>query len=161
MSNCQDLELVRLAVNQLVDIPNWLLSAPKLSWIALAGNPCIPSTQDMTSNLEEVSWEDIEVQEILGQGEVTSDGVPADEMAIASSIGSHPHIQQVLAKVINAPSLALLFKLIDPSFTSLGGPPSFDTVTRDTYPSSQTFSLPFIVNVICGIASAATHLTSL
>ena len=39
MAGCQELELLRLAANDLKELPSWLLKLPKLSWLAFAGNP--------------------------------------------------------------------------------------------------------------------------
>ena len=40
----------------------------------------------------------------------------------------------------------------------MGNPPSFTSVTRDTYPTDKTFSIQFIKNVLISIASACVHL---
>ncbi len=39
MANCRSLELIRLSANRLQTLPQWLLSLPRLSWLAYAGNP--------------------------------------------------------------------------------------------------------------------------
>ena len=39
MENCRELELIRLASNSFHSVPAWLFNLPKLSWIALSGNP--------------------------------------------------------------------------------------------------------------------------
>ena len=54
--------------------------------------------------------------------------------------------------------LGLLFPLLPPTCTSLGGPPSFRSVTRDVYDPQVRYSLDFIVRVGQGMASAGQHL---
>lgn len=50
--------------------------------------------------------------------------------------------------------------MISSDYYTLGGPPSFDSVTRDTYKSDESFTLPFIHSVLSGVASLANHLHS-
>ena len=65
-----------------------------------------------------------------------------------------------------APQLGLVFPLLDTDAAStapdayriLGNPPSFETITRDTFPAGTRFSTQFILNVLRGIASACQHL---
>eukprot|EP00607_Mallomonas_marina_P006514 CAMPEP_0182430926 /NCGR_PEP_ID=MMETSP1167-20130531/44820_1 /TAXON_ID=2988 /ORGANISM="Mallomonas Sp, Strain CCMP3275" /LENGTH=298 /DNA_ID=CAMNT_0024616621 /DNA_START=327 /DNA_END=1220 /DNA_ORIENTATION=- len=202
LSNCKELELVRLAANQLVSLPDWFLQLPRLTWLAISGNPLQElSEKHLSLSQSQIPWSDLKLGKTLGEGasgvvsqatwhqppaahqeegekgedvsrdievavkvfkgSVTSDGVPADEMRIAASVGIHPNIQRVLGRVQDAPSSALVFSLIDKSYKSLGGPPSFDTITRDVFPSGKIFSLSFIMNVLCGIAAATTHLSQL
>jgi uncharacterized membrane protein YheB (UPF0754 family) len=39
MRDCHRLELLRIAANQLNELPQWLLTLPSLTWLAYAGNP--------------------------------------------------------------------------------------------------------------------------
>jgi hypothetical protein len=69
LSNCKDLELFRISVNKLTTLPAWLLSLPKLSWIALSGNLFHKQSvveQSHSDNI--VDWTDIRVEEKLGEG---------------------------------------------------------------------------------------------
>ncbi|KAL7580743.1 hypothetical protein ACA910_001027 [Epithemia clementina (nom. ined.)] len=51
MKHCQNLELIRLASNQLDEIPMVLLQhCPKLAWIALSDNPCLSHVQNNNNN---------------------------------------------------------------------------------------------------------------
>jgi serine/threonine protein kinase len=52
----------------------------------------------------------------------------------------------------------LIFKLIPPHYKNLGGSPSFETCTRDTFAEGTVFSVHQIMSIISGIASAALHL---
>jgi serine/threonine protein kinase len=69
----------------------------------------------------------------------------------------------VLGKLSNEPQekLGLVFSFIPPHYKNLGQPPDFDTCTRDTYSASTSFSLPVILRITKGIASAAAHLHAL
>ena len=92
----------------------------------------------------------------------TSDGLPEDEMQAMLAAGSHANCVQVLGRVANAPdgALGLVLPLIPPSHTILGNPPSFQTVTRDTYPSTAKFNISTILHVAKGILSVCAHLHS-
>ena len=39
LAQCHRLELIRIAANQLTELPEWLLTLPSLTWLAYAGNP--------------------------------------------------------------------------------------------------------------------------
>lgn len=103
----------------------------------------------------------------LFKSERTSDGDPRDEMGINLMI-SHPHILSCLGYVDDGPTdvppagqsnpaLGIVFPLLT-GCTSLAGPPSFDTVSRDVYPESAKFSLAYISNLLLGVASACRYL---
>lgn len=73
MANCRALELARLSANELTALPNWLFQMPKLSWLALDGNPLnqAVSYQALPSdevNMPLINLEDIELKEVIGQG---------------------------------------------------------------------------------------------
>ena len=96
----------------------------------------------------------------LFKGAVTSDGLPRSEMAACLRAGAHPHLIAVEGKIDAHPTGAegLVLDLIPPEFGNLAGPPSLDTCTRDVYLSSAIFSLPAVLRIAHGIASAAAHL---
>jgi len=54
----------------------------------------------------------------------------------------------------------LVLDLISPDFKILGNPPSFDTVTRDTYPADKRLGLSRILTIAKGIAAICAHLHS-
>lgn len=179
MAACRNLELIRLSANRLQEIPSWLLELPKLSWLAFSGNPCSLSPKTLH---KEISYNDLEVEELLGsgasgeifkayskefqssvamklfKGTVTSDGFAEDEMNACMSAGEHPNLIKVLAKIKEPEHLGLLLECIPASYSNLGNPPSFETCTRDTYEESQIFTLETINKVVKSIASAAAHL---
>ncbi len=96
------------------------------------------------------------------KGEITSDGSPLDEMRACIAAGSHPNLVSVLAKLdekADSNSQAgLLFDLLAQDYQNLGGPPSLDSCTRDTYSDETRFSLDQILAISQGIASVVAHL---
>ena len=182
MANCVNLELVRLAANDFTELPDWLLKLPRLSWLALAGNPlCCPPSIDQQA-IAEIPWSELQLLEKLGEGasgiihkaqwktterhvavkifkgSVTSDGLPASEMAASLGVGAHPSLVEVLGKITDHPSGTdgLVMSLIDPAYMNLAGPPSLDSCTRDIYAENTRFKLRAARRIAHGIASA-TH----
>ena len=206
MAACQNLELIRLAANRLTALPHWLFTLPRLSWLAYAGNPCCLTEQSAKRSLPEISWTELTVEEVLGQGasgviskgiwqakpsqtkfsqpdatqpdatqpetprtdvaiklfkgEITSDGLPADEMQACIAAGAHANLVNVLGKLVHSPEeqTGLVFAFIPPHYKNLGHPPDLDTCTRDTYPSDAAFSVAVILRIAHGIAAATAHL---
>lgn len=187
MANCKNLELLRISANQLTRFPEWLLSLPRLSWLAFSGNPFC-SIIDLKEELPSISWRNIEIKETLGEGasgviskatwfdngtkkdiaikvfkgEVTSDGFPEDEMNACIAAGNHNNLVTVIGKIKNHPQqkTGLLLELIPSNFKNLGGPPSFDSCTRDTFKPGTHYSSESILKISKSIASAAMHLHS-
>ncbi|MEM6251372.1 MAG: leucine-rich repeat-containing protein kinase family protein [Cyanobacteria bacterium P01_D01_bin.156] len=188
MANCQSLELLRLAANQLETLPEWIFTLPRLTWLAYAGNPCCQSTQQ-NRFLAMIEPAELQLGEVLGQGasgviykgqwqsggpsglvqdvavklfkgDITSDGLPTDEMQACIAAGIHPNLVNVLGKLsepINGKA-GLVFSFISNNYENLGTPPSLVTCTRDTYPENAGFTLPVILKITRGIASVVTHL---
>ena len=143
MSKCHNLELLRIAVNQLTELPIWLLTLPKLSWLAYSGNPFCAKHPNCDTALKEISWETLEIKEVLGEGasgliskalfegkevavkvfkgDITSDGLPEEEMDINISMGHHDHLVDVLARVTGHPEGkdVLMLELIPSHFFNL------------------------------------------
>ncbi|MDO7876856.1 leucine-rich repeat-containing protein kinase family protein [Hymenobacter sp. ASUV-10] len=96
----------------------------------------------------------------LFKGAVTSDGLPASEMDACIGAGPHPNLIAVQGRVSEHPVGApgLVMELIDPVFQNLAGPPSFVTCTRDVYAAGTTFTLPALLKLAHGVASAVAHL---
>ena len=182
MSKCHNLELLRIAVNHFTALPSFLLTLPKLSWLAYSGNPFCEKHPDCDTPLKEIAWEDLEVQEVLGEGasgliskalyegeevaikvfkgEITSDGLPKEEMDINISMGQHEHLVDVLACVTGHPEGkdVLMLELIPPHFFNLGLPPTLKTCSRDVYPEEFSLSLAHALKILQGIADASTHM---
>ena len=181
MVNCTNLELIRLAANQLDPLPEWLLTLPKLSWLAFGGN----SEQSFKAqNPIDIRWQDLTMGDRLGEGAsgiihsavwqndgdrldvavkifkgaVTSDGLPESEMQACLAAGSHANLVGVLGQIVNHPSgqRGLVLPLLDREFEILGGPPNFESCTRDTF--DRTFTPSLILKIAQGIAAAAAHL---
>ena len=184
MAACEHLELLRLAANQFEVLPDWLLCLPRLAWLALAGNPCMQSGSSALDKVKTVPWGELTLQKKLGEGAsgvisqarwsacdndvavkvfknaITSDGLPLCELEASLGVGEHPNLTRVLGPVSGHPDGAsgMVMELIDPSFTSLAGPPSFDTCTRDVYPAGQLFALEETLAIVRGIASAMAQM---
>ncbi len=186
LANCQNLELVRLATNQLDALPSWLLALPRLSWLAYAGNPFCQGWGGEPVPLSPIAWDHLTVGDILGEGAsgvisrgtwrqgqgempvalklfkgaITSDGLPEDEMRACIAAGAHPNLMGPLGQIAGHPELksGLVLPLVDPIYQVMGGPPSLESCTRDTYPPEVTFSLEAAVGIAIGVAAAAAHL---
>ena len=188
MALCVNLELVRLAANRFETLPDWLFALPRLCWLAFAGNPCSPTPPSDQPSITKINWSDIELQEKLGEGAsgiiykglwksnsdagakpvavkifkgaVTSDGLPANEMAACLAAGSHEHLIEILGEIVQHPAglHGLVMSLISPDFINLAGPPSLDSCTRDLYPSDRTFALSSVIQIAKSLASVALQL---
>jgi hypothetical protein len=187
IANCRNLELVRIAANRLESLPLWLLELPKLAWLAYSGNPCQPAID--ATDIPPIDWANLQLKAVLGEGAsgviseavwhqngagmpvavkyfkgaVTSDGLALDEMRACMAAGSYPHLVGVLGQVVGEPEgrSGLVLPLVSADYKILGGPPSYETCTRDTYPETQQFELGNIIKTAQGIAAAAAHLHSL
>jgi len=182
MSKCHNLELLRIAVNQLTELPVWLLTLPKLSWLAYSGNPFCEKHPNCDTALKEVPWKALEIKEVLGEGasgliskaildgnevavkvfkgDITSDGLPEEEMDINISMGHHDHLVDVLARVTGHPEDkdVLMLELIPSHFFNLGLPPTLKTCSRDVYPEGFTLSFSHALKILQGMAAAAVHM---
>ena len=214
MAHMTRLELIRLADNNLTEVPAWIASHPSLAWVALAANPATEAwaedanaramTSDDVSSSEGASkvdvpvvdWSELGVDEdepplgsgasgavyaatdrngsrtavkVYNLGGKTSDGRPRDEMAasvLASRTGCRSIVRTTARFVKNEESQAegallegLVMEYLDPGeWRSLGGPPSFDTVTRDVYPPELKLDAAEVVAVARGLAAAGAAL---
>ena len=96
----------------------------------------------------------------LFKGALTSDGLPRSEKAACLSFGEHPRLLGATGKISAHPAAktGLVMPLIAPQFKNLAAPPSLESCTRDIYAAEQKFSLPVLLNLAHGIASAVAHL---
>jgi serine/threonine protein kinase len=184
LAECKNLELLRISANQIKEIPVWLFSLPKLSWIALAGNPYFTQNEN-DFIINQIDWNFLTIKDKLGEGasgtiyraelleneirkvavkvfkgEITSDGFPRDEMLTSIRAGNHPNLVKVLGKFSNHPenNQGLVLELIPENFVNLGNPPSFETCTRDTFEAELSFSLKAALRIMIGISQAVGHL---
>ncbi len=182
MAACVNLELVRLAANQFTEFPKWLFELPRLAWLGLGGNPWSESQSAAETVMAEIDWQHLTISHVLGEGAsgvihhahwhaepvavkifkggVTSDGLPASEMAASLAAGLHDNMIHVLGKVLNHPNgrHGLVMPLIDPDFRNLAGPPDFDSCTRDIYPEDAVFESAQVVTMAGQLASVAAQL---
>ncbi|MEP3836695.1 MAG: leucine-rich repeat-containing protein kinase family protein [Algibacter sp.] len=183
MVNCLNLELLRISANHLKVIPNWLFQLPKLAWVAFGGNPAASSIP-FNNDLESFNWEDFTIKTLIGEGasgviskarweqkqkdvaikvfkgDVTSDGLPEDEMDASIAAGNHNNLIPVLGKIKNHPEAksALIMELIASNYNNLGNPPSLETCTRDVFDESASFTATELLKIAKGMASVSTQL---
>ncbi|PHS40676.1 MAG: protein kinase [Sulfurovum sp.] len=182
MKHCENLELLRIAVNAFTELPKMLLELPKLSWLAYGGNPFCAKHPACDTPLKELAWNDLVLGKVLGEGasgliskalykgkevavkvfkgDITSDGLPEEEMDINISMGHHDHLVDVLARVTGHPEGkdVLMLELIPSSFFNLGLPPTLQTCSRDVYPEDFTLTLNQAIKILQGMADAAVHM---
>jgi len=180
MQNLKELELIRLSANNLEAIPQWLLKLPKLAWLAFSGNPCAKSKE---SKAKILAYNDLEMDKLLGEGAsgkiyrghsktfdcvvaiklfkgaITSDGYARDEMNAYLSVGEHPNLIKVLARLEHK-HLGLVLEYIASKFVNLGNPPNFATCTRDTFENKSHFTMESLLKIAQAISSASAHLHS-
>ena len=92
------------------------------------------------------------------KGDMTSDGLPSDEMQLCIAAGQHPNLVPVLGQVTNAPKAGLVLSLISPDYENLGCPPSFETCTRDTFEPDKRLTGDVLLAIAQGVAAVAAHL---
>ena len=215
MAHMTKLELIRLADNNLAEVPAWIASHPSLAWVALAANPATEGwSEDANAramlygasfegaskvDVPVVDWSELGVDEdepplgsgasgavyaatdrngsrtavkVYNLGGKTSDGRPRDEMAasvLASRTGCRSIVRTTArfvkkgsgedSRVEDSQVEGLVMEYLDPGeWHSLGGPPSFDTVTRDVYPAGVSLDAAEVVAVARGLASAGAAL---
>lgn len=183
LQGAQQLELLRISANRLREVPEWLTSLPRLAWLALAGN-AMGWTLAHEPALPEVPWAAITLGPLLGEGasghihrvqaagwpqplalklfkgEVTSDGLPEDELAACLAASEHPSLTTPVARLTDHPGQAqgLLMPLIPPAHLNLAGPPSLQTCTRDVYPPGFSLPAALALGIARDVANAVAHL---
>ncbi len=177
------LELLRISANRLTEVPAWLTELPRLSWVALAGN-AMGWVGPAGSELPGMAWHDLTHGPLLGEGasghiyqvqargwpqplalklfkgEVTSDGLPEDELAACLAAGQHPALTTPVARLTGHPAQAqgLLMPLIPSAHVNLAGPPSLDSCTRDVYPPGFQLAGVLALQMARDVADALAHL---
>jgi Leucine-rich repeat (LRR) protein len=186
LQNCRNLGLLRISANELTELPSWLLQMPKLSWLAFSGNPFVKSPA--IAPLDLINWDELEIEHILGQGasgviyqaqrktkdtiahvavkifkgEVTSDGLPQDEMNTCIRAGIHEGLVKLVGQINNHPEIkkGLVMALIPSNFHNLGGPPSLESCTRDVFSEGLKLTFDQALKIAYSIASVAAQLHS-
>ena len=73
MAACHQLGLLRISANDVQTLPSWLLTLPKLAWLAYGGNPCeasasSPDAPTQTSSWPLIPWSSLTLAQLLGEG---------------------------------------------------------------------------------------------
>lgn len=171
------LELARLSNNRLTSVPRELLTLPRLSWLALAGNPLAPAPP--TPVAPEARAADLHVNEdvTLGEGAsgkvlagtyqgrpvaikgftvASSDGRAEDELALYAAV-AHPALVEVRA-VLRSPSLAVIMEQLPSNMGDLAQPPTIVEVTTDRYDAGAVFTEEAALRILRTVASALCYL---
>ncbi|WP_412466614.1 leucine-rich repeat-containing protein kinase family protein [Pedobacter sp. KLB.chiD] len=184
LSNCRNLALLRISANKLQELPQWIAQLPKLSWIAFSGNNF--SKTPVVETLPLINWHDLEISHLLGEGasgiiskanrtigdetrevavkifkgNVTSDGLPEDEMTAYIAAGYHPGLVNLIGQIALHPEdkKGLVMDLIPHYFYNLGLPPSLESCTRDVFSPERKLSEKQITGIAKTIASLAAQL---
>ncbi|RZL11729.1 MAG: protein kinase [Rubrivivax sp.] len=182
------LALLRIAANEFDSVPRWLADLPRLAWLGYGGNPCTMQAEAArlaTPGIPRRPWATLALQEVLGEGasglihraalagestpdvavklfkgRMTSDGLPASEMAAWLAAGSHDSIIPVRAVVADHPQgqPGIVMPLVDAEFMTLAGPPSMDSCSRDVYPAERRFTVGLAWRIARHLAQATAHL---
>ncbi|KIA94541.1 protein kinase [Pedobacter kyungheensis] len=186
LSQCKNLGLLRIAANKLHELPQWITTMPKLAWIAFSGNNF--SKTPAVEKLSAINWHDLEISHVLGEGasgviskanhsindeiqevavkifkgDVTSDGLPEDEMMAYIAAGFHPGLVNLIGQIALHPDdkKGLVMELIPHHFYNLGNPPSLESCTRDVFPAERILTEQQILGIARIIASLAAQLHS-
>lgn len=92
------------------------------------------------------------------KGKVTSDGYPRDELRACVSAGEHVNLVPVIAKIEQAEQLGLVMGLIDPDYTNLGKPPTFQSCTRDHFDDEFMLTVSAVLKITRSIVNTLLHL---
>lgn len=99
----------------------------------------------------------------LFKGAMTSDGLPASEMAACLAIGGHPQCVGALGRITGHPDgvEGLVMPLLDSGYGPLAGPPSLESCTRDVYAADFKMTSRQCLGLLADITTAAAHVHSL
>ncbi|RYX89443.1 MAG: protein kinase [Comamonadaceae bacterium] len=184
LANCRQLELLRISANRFDALPDWLTTLPRLAWLACAGNPMERVTAEAA--LHTVNWNDLTIGQLLGEGasgriyqaqwrgngdttpvavklfkgEVTSDGWPRSEMTASLTAGAHGNLIPVAGPLAGHPQgvAGLVMHFIPQAYTTLAGPPSLASCTRDVYAAGTSFTAGKVLRIANSVAAAGAHL---
>ena len=104
-----------------------------------------------------------EVAVKLFKGAMTSDGLPASEMAACLAVGGHPQCVGAIGRIAVHPGNVegLVMPLLDSGYRPLASPPSLESCTRDIYSTDCRFSSYQALSLMSNVTTAATHVNSL
>ena len=187
--NLTQLELVRLSNNRIERIPDMLIALPRLAWVALGGNPVTNNLSDRNAALQQLEklkldFSDFTLGECIGSGasgnvytassvscsgkqyalkmfkEISSDGLPEDELAVCSAVACAGDIPSGLIPVsgwFERPRIGLSMEYIEQA-SPLAGVPSLESITRDIYSAHAEYSLKTAVNILLHCAKALEYI---
>jgi len=167
-----------------------LLALPQLAWLAHAGNPFSAAREQAahaTATVAPVAWHELRLQALLGEGAsghihaaqwqpaagpaqdvavklfkgaVTSDGLPACEIAATLRAGRHPHLVGVLGALAGHPhgTPGLVLPRLAPQWKPLAGPPSMASCSRDVYGEELRLPVAQAMSVARAATEALEHL---
>lgn len=155
LARCTRLELLRLASNRFTAVPDVVFQLPHLVWLALAGNPLTQESEQAAlapSAQTAISYADLEVQELLGEG-------------------ASGHIYRAVRRSNGAAIALKVFKAAHTSdgtpqselpagMQPLAGPPSLRSCTRDVYAPGLHLSPGTAQHLLAQIHSAVHQLHS-
>mmetsp|Transcript_15020 Transcript_15020/g.27041 ORF Transcript_15020/g.27041 Transcript_15020/m.27041 type:complete len:457 (+) Transcript_15020:127-1497(+) len=190
IKDCESLQMIRLANNKFESIPKSLFTAPNLAWLAISGNPItrklVEGASGKMSESTTIDYETLEFGDALGEGSGGkvrnamwkkemkkvavkeyrgsrfSDGTAKDEWLLNRSLPKHDNVLVSLGS-FSEPHLGLVLPLME-NATSVGGPPSLDSCTRDTHPrdmqNTQFYSTQYVTKVALAVCNGARLLHS-
>lgn len=185
---CLDsLELLRLSNNAITHLPPQLFRLPRLTWLAVSGNPLpgLNSPPPCTVPTLSLARGDVVVDDgpPLGSGAsgvvhaaewdgrpvavklfkaVTSDGKAEEEVKLYGAVGSgNPHVAACVAVIddtADGGGLGVVMDRLPAAMRDLALPPTIVEVTADRYADGVRFALPFVRRVLTAIADALAYL---
>jgi len=179
LRRCQSLELIRLQANRFTNTPDLIAELPRLSWYTDSNNP---SSLAPNSEMKLIPAEEVEIDEqtVLGYNgrntiyQGTYRGQPAAikvygnnlktndvslyEIGLNMQLGDQANVVGSYGVVdrFDAPPM-LVMPLVPSEYQTLGRPPSFDTLVRDTFDAERTFTPEFALTVQRNIAKGAQY----
>lgn len=181
LKNCSNLELLRISANKFEQMPAWIWEMPRLAWLAYSGN--IFNSYNTHKNINSYDYNNFEIHHKLGEGasgiiskatylptdegfalkifkgEITSDGLPENELLACIKASSHPNLIPIIGTITNHPELkmGLVLDLLPDLYKNLGNPPSFETCTRDVFSNDIKFSINQIVKIVLQTAETCLY----
>jgi hypothetical protein len=184
LARARRLELLRLSANHLSHLPPELAELPRLAWLAWAGNPVAGLSRP--APVTPIHWQDLHLGALLGEGasgrvhaaqwqgplgphevavklfrgQMTSDGLPAEEMAACLAVGDHPLLLGARAPLAGHPQQlpGLVMSRLPGHWRALAQPPSLASCTRDVHAPDLRWHADALLKLMRQVAGAASHL---
>ncbi|EDQ85359.1 uncharacterized protein MONBRDRAFT_34283 [Monosiga brevicollis MX1] len=171
------LELVRLAMNKITEVPTSFWEAPALTWVGLASNPILGRYRHRQQLASAIDLEELSFGTLLGEGssgrvfeslwngsrvavklfkKTSTDGSFLDEMGLAASV-HHPGLIHIHGIVHGGPEHGLVMEMLD-GFQPLAHPPDAWNTVRCIYSEGQTFVASRAASLLTTVGQALHHL---